>query len=50
MNALTNVYLGRCDNPDGNDRCTTPRGEYTDFNVWLEDLSDAKLVEWTTCL
>ena len=46
---LRNVYLGRCE-INKNEACTAPRGEFTDFNVWLEDLSDVELIEWTTCL
>ena len=49
VKALTNVYLGRCDY-FGDDMCTAPRAEFTDFNVWLEDLSTPELIEWTTCL
>ena len=46
---LRNVYLGRCE-INKNEACTAPRGEFTDFNVWLEDLSDVEMIEWTTCL
>ena len=49
LNALRNVYLGRCE-INKNEACTAPRGEFTDLNVWLEDLSDVELIGWTTCL
>ena len=49
VNVLTNVYLGRCEHI-GEIGCTTPRAEFTDYNVWLEELSARDLIEWTTCL
>ena len=46
--ALSQVYLGRCEY-DGGD-CTTPGAMYTDFNLWLGELSEQQLVDWTSCL
>ena len=49
VNTLANVYLGTCEhNPD--DTCTAPKGEFSDLNMWLEDLPSSELIEWTTCL
>ena len=49
VNALTNVYLGRCEYNRDN-TCTAPKGEFSDLNMWLEDLPSSELIEWTSCL
>ena len=49
VNALTNVYLGRCEHNSDN-ACTVPRGEFSDLNMWLEDIPSSDLIGWTTCL
>ena len=42
---LSWAELGRCGDAD----CTTPGANYTDYNVWLGELSDQELIDWTTC-
>ena len=49
VNALTNIYLGRCEHL-GDNACSTPRGEFTDLHVWLEELPAHEMIEWTNCL
>ena len=48
---LTQVYLGMC---PYNQRfydysCTTPGAKFTDFNVWVEELPDQDMKDWTAC-
>ena len=50
---LSRVWLGRCDKLSSHDYndgdCTTPGAMYTDFNVWLGELSEQELIDWTSC-
>ena len=46
VDQLSWVELGRC----GSMGCTTPGAMYTDYNVWLGELSEKELIDWTSCL
>ena len=48
---LTQVFLGMCayDERYYNYSCTTPGGKFTDFNVWVPELQDQGMKDWTAC-
>ena len=48
---LTQVFLGMCAYNERyyNYSCTTPGGRFTDFNVWIPELLDQEMKDWTAC-
>ena len=55
IDQLSEAWLGRCgydltNKPDWEwGICNTPGALYTDYNVWLGELSDKELIDWTSC-